>query len=410
MNRKQLAILLVLVIVLGGAGLLLRKKQAASWEGSNPSVGQKLLGNFPVNDITRINIKQGTNELNLVKQDDLWRVGERSGYPANYSEISDFLIKARDLRIVQSEKLGPSQWPRLALIAGQGTNAALEVNFLGQNDKSIKTLLLGKMHTKKSNRQSPYGDMGGGDWSDGRFVRVGADSDNVVLISETFANIEPRPDLWLDRDFFKVEKVRSVAIAFPAVTNSWTLTRDTATAEWKLADAKPGEQLDSARTVGVSNPLSALSFADVAVSASLEMFGLDKPIVAKLETFDNFTYTVKVGRKTNDNYPLTYTVTAQFPKERTPGKDEKPEDKARLDKEFQETQKKLEEKLAQEKTGEKWIYLVSTWTLDPLLKERSQLFVEKKEEPKKDDKPVSTGPATPEGESTNTPLAEADAA
>ena len=410
MNRKQLAILLVLVIFLGGAGLLLRKKQAASWQGANSSVGQKLLGNFPVNDVTRIDIMQGTNELNLVKQDDLWRVRERSGDPANYSEISDFLMKARDLKIVQSEKLGPSQWPRLALVAGQGTNAALEVNFLGQNDKPIKTLLLGKMHTKKSNRQSAYGDMGGGDWPDGRFVRVGVDSDNVALISETFANIEPRPDLWFDRDFFKVEKARSVAIAFPAVTNSWTLTRDTATAEWKLIDAKPGEQLDSARTAGVSNPLGSPSFADVAASANPEMFGLNKPIVAKLETFDNFTYTVKVGQKTNDNYPITYTVTAQLPKERTPGKDEKPEGKARLDKEFTETQKKLEEKLAQEKVGEKWIYFVSTWTLDPLLKVRSQLFVEKKEEPKKNDQPVSTGAAKPEGESTNVPPAEADAA
>ena len=410
MNRKQLAILLVLVIVLGGAGLLLRKKQAASWKGANPSIGQKLLGNFPVNDVTRIDIKQGTNELNLVKQDDLWRVRERNGYPANYSEISDFLIKARDLKIVQSENLGPSQWPRLALVAGQGTNAALEVKFLGQNDKPIKTLFFGKMHTKKSNRQSPYGDMGGGDWPDGRFVRAGGDSGNVVLISETFANIEPRPEQWLDRDFFKVERVRSVAVLFPVATNSWKLTRDTATAEWKLADAKPGEQLDSARTAGVSNPLNSPSFVDVATSAGPEMLGLDKPIVATLEAFDNFTYTVKVGQKTNDNYPIAYTVTAQFPKERMPGKDEKPEDKARLDKEFKDTQKKLEEKFAQEKAGEKWIYLVSTWTLDTLLKERSQLFVEKKEGPKQDDKSTATEASKPEGESTNTPPADADAA
>ena len=138
------------------------------------------------------------------------------------------------------------------------------------------------------------------------------------------------------------------------------------------------------------------------------MFGLDKPVIATLETFDNFTYTIKVGQKTNDNYPLTFTVVAQLPKERAPGKDEKPEDKARLDKEFKDAQKKLEEKLAQERTCEKWTYLVSSWTLDPLLKERSQLFVEKKEEPKKDDKPAAAGVLRLEGDSTNSPPAETD--
>ena len=76
--------------------------------------------------------------------------------------------------------------------------------------------------------------------------------------------------------------------------------------------------------------------------------------------------------------PLMLTVTAQIPKERTPGKDEKPEDKARLDKEFKDKQKKLEDKLAQDKTYEKRVYLVSSWTVDSLLKDRSQLLGRRK--------------------------------
>src|SRR5207247_2654694 len=156
--------------------------------------------------------------------------------------------------------------------------------------------------------------------------------------------------------FFKIEKPRSVAVEFPAATNSWKLTRDTETAEWKLADPKPGEQLDASKASGVANPLSSPSFTDVASTQAPE--GGDKPIVATVETFDNLTYTLKVGQKTNDNYPLTISVAGQFAKDRTPGKDEKPEDKDKLDKEFKEKQKKLEEKLAQEKAFDKWVYLV----------------------------------------------------
>jgi hypothetical protein len=82
-------------------------------------------------------------------------------------------------------------------------------------------------------------------------------------------------------------------------------------------------------------------------------------------------------------------------KERTPGKDEKPEDKEKLDKEFKEQQKKLEEKLAQEKGLAKWTYLVSSWTVDSLLKDRAQLLVDKKEELKQEE-PKKEGAASQE--------------
>jgi hypothetical protein len=134
---------------------------------------------------------------------------------------------------------------------------------------------------------------------------------------------------------------------------------------------------------------------DVLINAAPEQNGLDKPTTIAIETFDSFAYTVKVGTKTNENYPFVMSVAANLPKERTPGKDEKPEDKEKLDKEFKEKQKKLEEKLAQEKPFEKWTYLVSGWMVDALLKERSQLLADKKEE-KKDEEKDKAEPKTDE--------------
>jgi hypothetical protein len=70
-------------------------------------------------------------------------------------------------------------------------------------------------------------------------------------------------------------------------------------------------------------------------------------------------------------------VTAQLPKERTPGKDEKPEDKARLDQEFQTKQKQLTDKLAQEQKLNGHIYLLAKTTIDQLVKPRSALMADK---------------------------------
>ncbi len=402
MNRKQLITLLVLVVLIGGACLLLIRNQNKSWEGANPALGKKLLGEFPVNDVSHIVIKQGTNELNLAKKD-VWRVRERNNYPADYSEVSGFLVKLQDLKIVQDEKIGSSQLSRLSLTPGPGTNAAVVVDFKDQSDKTIKSLLLGKKHMRKSDRPSPMGDLGEQGWPDGRYVKVG-NTENVSLISEPFGNIEPKPEQWLNKDFFKIEKARSVAVTFPNATNSWKLSRDTETAEWKLAETKPGEQLDSTKASGVANPFSSASFVDLRTNSSSEV--MDKSIV--VETFDNFSYTVKVGPKTNDNYPLAMSVSAQLLKERTAGKDEKPEDKDKLDKEFKDKQKKLEEKLSQEKAFENWVYLVSSWTVDSLLKERAQLMVEKKEEPKKEEKGAAVEPpGISEPKKDETPLAPA---
>jgi hypothetical protein len=397
MNRNQFSLLLFLVVVLGMAGLIVYNKQNDVGKSGDPAIGKKLLPNLPVNDIGVVILKQGANQVTLAKKDGTWRVRERNDYPANYSEISDFLIKASDLKVVQSEKVGASLLGRLELLPGSGTNAALEVAFKDQSDKQIQSLLLGKKHMQKSKTPSPYGDTGEAGWPDGRYVKVGSNSDTVAVISDALANIEPKPEQWLNKDFIKVEKVRGVAVAYPETTNSWKLNRETETGEWKLAEAKPTEPLDSSKTSSVSNPLSSPSFSDVDTISKPEQLGLDKPTVVTLDTFDNFTYTLKVGQKTNDNYPLLVAVSAQLPKERTPGKDEKAEDKDKLDKQFKEQQKKLEEKLTQEQAFGKWTYLISSWTLDPLLKNRAQLLVEKKEEPKKEEKPGAalTEPAKP---------------
>ena len=117
MNRKQLGILIVLGAVIGILGLYVARRNAASYQSSGErGAGKKLLPDFPINDVARMVIKQGTNELNLVQQDDNWIVRERQGYPANFQEIGDFLRKMWDLKVVQAEQIGPSQLSRLELI------------------------------------------------------------------------------------------------------------------------------------------------------------------------------------------------------------------------------------------------------------------------------------------------------
>jgi hypothetical protein len=260
------------------------------------------------------------------------------------------------------------------------------VDLQNKDGKSLKTLTLGKKHSAKPPRgqQMPFGDEG---FADGRYVMVGGNSQQALLVADALANMEPKPEEWLDKEFFKIERPKTIAVTFPLATNSWKIVRDDESGDWKLADTKGDEKLDAARASGVSSPFASPTFNDVlSLKAKPSDSGLDKPTVVTVETFDDFVYTVKVGTKKEDNYPIMVSVVANFAKERTPAKDEKPEDKAKADKAWKERQKQLEDKLQQNKKFENWTYLVSSWTVDPILKERKDLLVEKKEEPKAGEK------------------------
>ncbi len=375
MNKKQFVILLGLVVVLGIVGITRWKGQSSSWSGGGTAVGQKLLANFDVNAVAQIQITHGTNQLLLAKKDDTWRVAQRNDYPANFSEISSLLLKLKDLKVIQSEAIGASQLPRLEL-APSGTNSPTVVAFRDASGKDLQKLTLGKKHMKAM-EPAPMADFGDNSWPDGRYVQTDSATDKVVLISDPLTDLETNPGRFLNKNFFKVEKPRTISVSFLEQTNTWKLVRETENGEFKLADAKAGEQLDGSKVSGVSYPFSSPSFNDVVINKTPEETGLDKPTTIEIETFDGFHYTVKVGSKQDDNYPLTVAVTATLPKERTPGADEKPEDKERLDKEFADKTRKLEEKLTTEKAFAGWTYLVSSWSVDSLLKPRSELLVAK---------------------------------
>jgi hypothetical protein len=228
---------------------------------------------------------------------------------------------------------------------------------------------------------------------------VSGNEKQALLIADPLSSVEPKPEEWLDKDFFKIERPKAVAVAYPGTqgTNSWKIVRDTDSGDWKLADAKGDEKLDAARASDVSSPFASPSFNDVTPpDPKPDVNGLDKPTLVTVDTFDDFTYTIKVGSKSGDATYMAMNVVANFPKVRVPAKDEKPGDITKADKAWAERQKQLEGKLAQNKKFENWTYLVPTWNLEPLLKNRKDLLAVKKDESKPAEKADTSGLSNPE--------------
>jgi Domain of unknown function (DUF4340) len=374
MNRKQFIVLLVLVAVIGAAGWIVHQRGSQSWQNAESAIGQKLLPNLAVNDIAQIAIHSGTNTLDLAKRGNLWRVQQRGDYPADFSQISSLLLKLADLKIVQTEDVEPSQLGQFGLLPpGQGTNCATQVEFKDQSGKTLDTLLLGKQHMHQPAGNSQFGGMGDEGWPDGRYVVTGPNAKTVDVISDPLDDVQTQPAQWLNKEFVSIENPRLIAAQFPETTNSWELTRASDTNDWQLADARPDEKLDPSKISSVTSPFSSASFNDV---APLKSGGATNDTVLTVKTFDGFTYVARIAPEQNDNYPVSFSIAANLPAKRTPAKDEKPAEKAKLDKAFADRQNQLKTKLAREEQYTNWVYLLPSYTVDPLLKTRSELLAE----------------------------------
>jgi hypothetical protein len=370
MNRKQILILLILVALVSGLGLYFQKRNQSEWTESAVPADTKVLS-FPINDVARIEIRSSNGVLHLVKKNDLWVVEERD-YSADFERVSRLVRQLWELKAVQQVKVGPSQFARLELVEpGKGDHAGSVIEFKDKDGKTLAKLIAGKQNFHKAEGAlARFGNMPAG-----RYV-LSPESDRVALV-DAFIETDTQPRSWLKRDFVKIDNPSTIAIAGQTPARHWTLTHTDKQADWKLADA-PNQELDQASVGSLANMLPSLNFIDVLpLQTKPEEQGLDKPDQITVQDFDRFTFAFKIGHPTSEAYPVEVSVNADLVKERTTKPGEKPEDKAKLDKEFQEHLKQLEEKSASEKQFEKRIYLVPKSTLDALLKDRSELFAKK---------------------------------
>lgn len=388
MNRKQLTLLVVVGLLLGGMALYLSKSRQEEFDRRDAGIGEKLLGDFPTENVAHVTIRSRDGEVNLVK-DEVWVVKERANYPAAFGEISELVRKLWELKPAQSQKIGQSQWGRLDLLppgdkAG-GTNTATLVELKGKDGKAIRSVLLGKKQMRDSG-----GQFGG--YPVGRWIAVPENKETAYVTSEAFSEIEPKIESWLSKDFFKVEKIRAISLVSTNPANSWSLSRTNETGDWTLADTQKDESVDKNKLSGFNWAFSSPSFTDVhPKDAEPVKDAFAHPTVAKISTFEGFQYEVKIGSQPDpESFHIMVSATAELAKERAVPADEKAEDKEKNEKAWKEAQDKLKEKLKKEQALGNWVFKVAKWTVDSVLKDRAALMVDKKAET-----PAADGAATP---------------
>lgn len=393
MNRKQLTTLLIVGVVIGALGLFMKSRQEAGWSsGSSGLMGKELLGDFDINQVAQIEIIDAENKVLLKKSGETWTVPDRGGYPADFKKLGDFLIKLSELKVTQEPTIGPSQFGRLQLQkpdeADDADQAGTVLSLKDESGKELKSVLIGK----EQMRESAGAQFGGpASYPAGRYVMVSDRPDKALVISDPLSDASVDQGDWVNKDFLKVAKLKTVAVNPSGNNPNWVLSRTSDTGKFELeGGVGPDEQVAASKISGYSYLLSSPTFNDIYVAADGAEDLMASPTVATLETFEGFKYIVKVGAADADgNYPVQLEVSADIPQTREAEEGESEEDKEKKDTEFAEEKARLEEKLAKEKKLEGWTYLVSKYTVDKLLSQRADLI-----EPKEEEDPSSASAAS----------------
>jgi hypothetical protein len=262
--------------------------------------------------------------------------------------------------------------------------------------KEIAKISLGKNLESAAAASSPYGAS-----SVGRYIRNHADSSGFYAVSELFDFVTTDPKAWLQEDFLKIERIKTIATTQPGNDkNEWELTRENENSEFNFSEAFPGVKAATAEVTPFKSLFSFTRFEDVVPASEIEKrVTPDKAQKVKILTFDNITYdiTLQPAKSTtenseqapDENFLMTISVSGEPNKERTKPEGEAEDQALAAEKAFAEQLKALAEQLAKNKQLEGRTFEINRFSVDALLKNRTALM---DKGPGPQDTPPAPGP------------------
>jgi hypothetical protein len=252
MKAKTFLILLVAAGLLAALALL---RFGEDDQRAGLGMGDKLFADLPVNQVAVVIVADAQNQTTLTKGAAVWQVEARNGYPADFDELRDTIVKLSRLTIGRSFSGSAESLVRLSLLPPSDPNASARGQQITLKDGSgeiLADILLGKARET---------DNGGG----GQYLKK-VDEDTVYLVDGDFRFLKTEPTEWLEKDILniKADAIESVACYLgDDASPRYVLSRPEPGQDARLTSVPQGRTADQAKIDQVLDALAPLTLDDV---------------------------------------------------------------------------------------------------------------------------------------------------
>lgn len=205
MNAKTTLILL-LIALLGLGGIFAYKKYQSFKASTERKLGDTIYKDYPVNDITKVTLKNNANEVTIEKEGNFWVVKDGSNFRAKYSMLANLLSEIYSMKAGQVINVRKSgyQMMKVADPDEVTTNAGLRVETFLPDGKKASSFILGrtKMHSSDDDMTARSYSMDA--LFVGQYVRL-TDEEKPMLVRNIFrVNADPKD--WRDPFILELKK------------------------------------------------------------------------------------------------------------------------------------------------------------------------------------------------------------
>ena len=205
MNAKTTLILL-LIALLGLGGIFAYKKYQSFKASAERKLGDTIYKDYPVNDITKVTLKNNASEVTIEKEGNFWVVKDGSNFRAKYYLLANLLSEIYALKAGQVINVRKSGYQKMSVADPDEvtTNAGLRVETFLPDGKKASSFILGrtKMHSSDDDMTARAYSMDA--LFVGQYLRL-TDEEKPMLVRNIF-RVNANPKDWRDPFILELKK------------------------------------------------------------------------------------------------------------------------------------------------------------------------------------------------------------
>lgn len=362
MKNNKFAVLLAITVVALIIAFLTTRQNTPSDSGEKTVLFPDLKNT--IDNVGEISIRDNSNSINLVLEDDVWKVRQADNYPALFNKIRQTTIALTELQILSEKTSNPSLYSKLSVEDPDDRDAASKL--LTMKDTSgnqLAELIVGKDRVSKTaaNRR-------------GLYVRFPAQAQTLLVEGEL--DISTDPGNWIKKDLIDIEtdRIRSIRIEHKNDAEV-SLQRSAGQDDLLLSGIPEGKRPQPEYVINrMEGILEDINIDQVKRDGGMEL--PEDAAVAVVRTFDGLVATIISAAVDETNYTkfsFRYEATASIPEPQPEERDESSAEQTNNDDSSEKESRNVEQEVTEltNKTSG-WLYTIPDY--------KSELFSRKLED------------------------------